>query len=246
MDRARRAAACDEADLVLYDALVDVDALRRPDDGAVLLRRQARRPRERPAGDDQSADDPRGRQGKRVVRLKGGDPFVFGRGGEEALALARGGHSFEVVPGVTTAVAAAGAGGHPGHASGHGVGFLVLAGHTAEALDDALAAVRPNSVTVVVHDGVGGARRHRVEQLMAHGWRRTRRRRSCAARPRRMRGPGPGRLREFGRRDAARRLWPACSSSARSCRRCGDALAREPNATLRPAGCRDERGELWP
>lgn len=72
------------------------------------------------------------REGKQVVRLKGGDPFVFGRGGEEALALARAGLPFEVVPGVSSAIAVPAYAGVPVTHRGMSTAFAVVTGHGAK------------------------------------------------------------------------------------------------------------------
>ncbi len=69
------------------------------------------------------------RAGKRVVRLKGGDPFVFGRGGEEALALAAAGVAFEVVPGVSSAIAGPAYAGIPVTQRGHVSQLTIFTGH---------------------------------------------------------------------------------------------------------------------
>ena len=95
------------ADVILYDRLIPPGALdgARPD---AELRYVGKEPGAAalPQADIDALLVRLGREGKRIVRLKGGDPFVFGRGGEEAEALAAAGVAFEVVPGVTSGVAA--------------------------------------------------------------------------------------------------------------------------------------------
>jgi len=68
-------------------------------------------------------------EGRRVVRLKGGDPFVFGRGGEEAMALAAAGVQCEIVPGISSAIAAPAAAGVPVTFRGMAATFTVVTGH---------------------------------------------------------------------------------------------------------------------
>ena len=118
------------ADVVVYDRLVSPALLAQaPAEAERILR-----------GTDQQDVNAllidRAREGLNVVRLKGGDPFVFGRGAEECEALAAAGVSYEVIPGVTSAVAVPAAAGIPVTHRRVASGFAVVAGHECDGRSD--------------------------------------------------------------------------------------------------------------
>jgi uroporphyrin-III C-methyltransferase len=138
------------ADLVLYDALIDDRILR-------YARRAQRFFVGKRAGRHQVAQTAihalmirAARRGRRVVRLKGGDPFVFGRGGEEMLACVQAGVAFEVVPGITSAIAAPALAGIPVTHRGLAQSFAVVTGSTAHGDRVDLARVATSTDTLVV------------------------------------------------------------------------------------------------
>lgn len=109
------------------------------------------------------------RRGERVVRLKCGDPFVFGRGGEEALALVSAGVPFEVIPGVSSAISGPALSGIPVTHRGSASAFTVVSGHSEAAYRPVLSSLAPRSATVVVLMGLG----HRADiarVLLERGW----------------------------------------------------------------------------
>ncbi len=111
------------------------------------------------------------RAGKVVARLKGGDPFVFGRGGEEALALVEAGLPFEIVPGVTSAIAGPAYAGIPVTHRGLAYSVAFVTGHRADDLDDSgynwpYLATGPDTLVILM--GVSNLAMI-VEQLIRHG-----------------------------------------------------------------------------
>ncbi len=165
-----RAVCClARADVVLHDALVSPEVLAlAPRARRCFVGKRAGRPAVRQETIHRLMIRA-ARRGRRVVRLKGGDPFVLGRGGEEALALARAGVSFEVVPGLTTAVAAPALSGIPVTHRGLASGFVVVSGHDEAAFRPVLEALPPGAVTVVVLMGLA-TRAALARCLLARGW----------------------------------------------------------------------------
>src|SRR5476651_1958843 len=115
------------ADVVIYDLLVNPVLLRLAHEGAEIISRGKRTEFSQEQINELLIA--KAREGKTVVRLKGGDPYIFGRGGEEAGALAAAKISFEVVPGVSSIMAAPNYAGIPLTHRDHCSSFTVFTGH---------------------------------------------------------------------------------------------------------------------
>ena len=157
------------ADLVLYDALVEPDVV-------ALAERAQRFCVGKRAGRKSVRQETitrvmvrAARRGRRVVRLKCGDPYVLSRGGEEAVALRTAGVPFEVVQGLTTAVAAPALVGIPLTHRGLASAFVVISGHDESSFRPVLSSLAPGALTVVVLMGL--AQRGAVAAcLIERGW----------------------------------------------------------------------------
>jgi uroporphyrin-III C-methyltransferase len=129
----RGLAALQRAEVVVYDRLVDARLLdEAPASALRVFVGKASGAHTLPQDEINALLVMHAQRGRRVVRLKGGDPYVFGRGGEEAEALAAAGIPFEVVPGVSSAVAAPAAAGIPLTHRAVASSFAVVTGHEDE------------------------------------------------------------------------------------------------------------------
>ena len=125
------------AEVILYDRLIPSAALdgARPDAELLFVGKEGGG-QSVPQEHTEALMVERARAGRKVVRLKGGDPFVFGRGGEEALALRAAGIPFEVVPGVTAGMAASAYAGIPVTHRGLASAVALVTGHTQQGIGD--------------------------------------------------------------------------------------------------------------
>jgi len=157
------------ADVVLYDRLASSELL---DEVSVQAERidVGKEPKlhRRSQAEINSLLIEKAGKGKTVVRLKGGDPFVFGRGGEECLALAEAGIRYEVIPGISSAIAVPAYAGIPVTQRGVTTAFAVVAGHTGGADSDVDWDGISRVGTIVFLMGVEHLSEI-VSQLVAHG-----------------------------------------------------------------------------
>src|SRR5579872_4668581 len=160
------------ADVVVYDALVNQDLLRlAPKDAEIIYGGKRSKDHAIPQDDLNKLLIAKAREGKTVVRLKGGDPYVFGRGGEEAEELADAKIPFEVVPGISSTVAGPNYAGIPITHRDHCSSYTVITGHedpTKEESGIDWAQVAKSPGTKVILMGVERIRRI-AEALMANG-----------------------------------------------------------------------------
>jgi uroporphyrin-III C-methyltransferase/precorrin-2 dehydrogenase/sirohydrochlorin ferrochelatase len=162
--------ALNEADVILHDHLVSAEILElaRRDALRIEVGKQAGHHHVTQRGIHALLIE-HARAGRRVVRLKGGDPFVFGRGGEELQYLRAHGVPYEVVPGITAAIACAAYAGVPLTHRDHAQSVRFVTAHCKDSLDTldwrALAAERQ---TLAIYMGVAQLRTLR-DQLIAHG-----------------------------------------------------------------------------
>jgi uroporphyrinogen III methyltransferase / synthase len=160
------------ADVVVYDALINPDLLRLAPKSAERIYGGKRSKEHRLLqGDLNVLLVAKAKEGKTVVRLKGGDPYTFGRGGEEAVELAAAGVAFEIVPGVSSVSAVPNYAGIPLTHRDHCSSFTVITGHEdpdaqESHIDWALLARTPGTKVVLM-----GLKHIRpiMEKLMAHG-----------------------------------------------------------------------------
>ncbi|MEA2208838.1 MAG: uroporphyrinogen methyltransferase / synthase, partial [Solirubrobacteraceae bacterium] len=152
---ARALELIEQADVILYDRLIPATAL----DGA-RADAELRYVGKQGGGESVAQDEiealilERARAGAHVVRLKGGDPFVFGRGGEEALALRDAGVAFEIVPGVSAGVAAPAYAGIPVTHRGLATAVAFVTGRTGDDSDLDWPALAAFPGTLVFYMGV--------------------------------------------------------------------------------------------
>jgi uroporphyrinogen III methyltransferase/synthase len=160
------------ADVVVYDALVNKDLLRlAPKTAEIIYGGKRSNDHAIPQDELNALLVAKAREGKAVVRLKGGDPYIFGRGGEEAAELAAAKIPFEVVPGISSVVAGPNYAGIPLTHRDHCSSFTVITGHEDPAkdgpvIDWAQAAKIPGTKVVLM-----GVQRIRdiSGKLMEHG-----------------------------------------------------------------------------